>query len=284
MKMLKKKSFRTISLLMFVTVMALALVIPHNVAQAALNFKDSFIHATASDYEKAFKIGDSLPDDDVKNTTHNPQKMDEFSGIGKVVRDSKGTSKSGGTGFVVSKHQIVTNQHVVSSMKGNQYPTDSFYFYPQMNKDDVPLKFHVKSIQTKSTRDIAVLTVDEDLTKYVKPLKIADNEKIKDMQPGEKAFMVGYPRAGGDNNGRLMIKSEGNYLRPTQDRVEHMSKMTRYSGNSGSPLMNKDNEVIGIHAHGIHPDVSAPSEKQQIYTGGPTLMGTNGVFVKSFIE
>lgn len=54
-------------------------------------------------------------------------------------------------------------------------------------------------------------------------------------------------------------------------------------GFSGSPVLNQEKHVIGIHAHGIHPQqkIKKPSTRD-VYTGGPLITGKTRRFIEEY--
>ncbi|WP_068984195.1 MULTISPECIES: S1C family serine protease [Lysinibacillus] len=142
-----------------------------------------------------------------------------------VVEVSTGSSK--GTGFAISPDGlIVTNAHVVEDAD-----TLSVIF-PEEGLMKAEL------LQSYPDVDLALLQVSGDNFPF---LSLAENPSYNEH---EHVYFIGNPLAftGIANEGKLL---EPTYLNDWQEPVM-MMKAPVYRGNSGSPVINADGEVIGI--------------------------------------
>ncbi|MCY1053301.1 hypothetical protein OWI74_13710, partial [Mammaliicoccus sciuri] len=106
--------------------------------------------------------------------------------------------------------------------------------------------------------------------------------EIHHLKPKSTLSMTGYPNEE-PFDGQYMYQSKGFYLKPTHEHIEYIGHMHRTIGFSGSPVFNHDNHVIGIHAHGIRPDMRLKNQDtRDIYTGGPLITGETRNFINKY--
>ena len=138
------------------------------------------------------------------------------------LNDSSGHPDALGTGFLAAPHLIITNAHVADAGS------------PVLAVG--PVRLPLKVVQTDEKNDLAVLSVDVDLTS--EPLRLAAGS----VSPGEEIFAIGNPK------GLEKTISQGivSGLR-TRDGVNLIQITTPIShGSSGGPVLNKNGEVIGV--------------------------------------
>lgn len=186
-----------------------------------------------------------------------------ISGVG-ILSNTK--NKVYGTAFVIDDHTLLTNNHVVEKGFGvvnkAMYDPESpsnLKFMPSRDANNIPYSFTIKDIKMIKGVDVAVVHTNEKVTDKVTPLKIANEQNIKDMKLRDKITTYGYPSKeylGNDfiNDSRYkMYKSDGFYLlKVNSDDPQFYSKMIIRMGNSGSPILNSNNEVVGINSGGMN--------------------------------
>jgi glutamyl endopeptidase len=186
-----------------------------------------------------------------------------ISGVG-ILSNTK--NKVYGTAFVIDDHTLLTNNHVVEKGFGvvNKATYDpespsNLKFMPSRNANNIPYSFTIKDIKMIKGVDVSVVHTNEKVTDKVTPLKIANEQNIKDMKLRDKITTYGYPAKeylGNDfiNDPRYkMYKSDGFYLlKVNSDDPQFYSKMIIRMGNSGSPILNSNNEVVGINSGGMN--------------------------------
>lgn len=186
-----------------------------------------------------------------------------LSGIG-ILSNTK--NKVYGTAFVIDDYTIVTNNHVVEEGFGvtntaMYIPTkvENLKFMPSRNGMNIPYSFTIKDIKMIKGVDVAIVHTNEKLTDSVEPLKLASIEDIENMKFGVPIITYGYPakeflNSAFQNDPRYSIyKSEGFYLLKTiSEDPQFYTKMIIRMGNSGSPILNSKNEVVGINAGGMN--------------------------------
>ena len=144
-------------------------------------------------------------------------------------------SINNGTGFVYEINDnsayILTNYHVIE---------DSYEIYIY-NKNKVKTK--AKIVKYDAYNDIALLEIDKDLN--LKKINIGDSSKVNNT---DEIYIIGNPM--GKNNfatktsGIIIDKSDSLYHLYDFNAIK-VSAKTDF-GSSGSPLLDKDNKVIGI--------------------------------------
>lgn len=152
-----------------------------------------------------------------------------------------------GSGAVVGKNIILTAAHVAKSFSKTK---DSFVI-PGRNGRNSPFgKFQVKGVYIHpdygkgSNHDIAILV----LMANEKGQNIGDVVPILKTNPNfslnETITLPGY---GADKRGELW-ESTGRVVNQDTYRLYHTADT--YSGNSGSPILNSKQEIIGVHVTG----------------------------------
>jgi serine protease Do len=135
----------------------------------------------------------------------------------------------GGTGFIIdAKGYLVTNAHVVEGAK---------VISVQNSKGE----FSARVVFIDLKKDIAILKIDDDNFKPFSsvPYSISRNSG----QLAEPIFTLGYPR------NDAVVYGQGYLSSPTGfngDTLSCQIEIAANRGNSGSPILNNNGEVIGI--------------------------------------
>lgn len=136
--------------------------------------------------------------------------------------------KSGGTGFIIdAKGYLVTNYHVIEKAKNVAV---------QNNRGE----FVAKIVFTDPSKDIAILKIDDESFKPYNSVPYAISKNPAKL--AEPIFTLGYPK-------NEIVYGQG-YLSSLTgfngDSLSCQIDMAANQGNSGSPILNKNGEVVGI--------------------------------------
>ncbi len=138
------------------------------------------------------------------------------------LNDSSGSPSALGSAFLVAPRLLITNAHVAEAGK------------PVLAVG--PVRIPLKILRTDEKNDLAILSVDVDLTS--KPLSLAKTE----LSPGEQIFAIGNPE------GLEKTISQGivSGLRKRDDRNLIQITCPISHGSSGGPILNAKGEVVGV--------------------------------------
>lgn len=139
---------------------------------------------------------------------------------------------SGGTGFLVdAKGYLVTNAHVVDNAK----------YIAVQNTAGRDLKAEI--VYRDAARDIAILKIVDKAFKAPSSIPYAIRKSSGDMaELAEPIFSLGYPR-------NDIVYGEGYLASQTGfegDSLAVQISINANSGNSGSPIINRKGEIIGV--------------------------------------
>jgi len=139
------------------------------------------------------------------------------------------TYKKGGTGFLIdTKGYLVTNAHVVEGAKN--------IAVERANGKD----FNAEVVFTDKEKDLAILKIKDPDYKSAGPIPYSISKSSVEL--ATRIFTLGYPI---DN----IVYGEG-YLSSRRgfqnDTASYQIEISANRGNSGSPILNKNGEVIGV--------------------------------------
>jgi putative serine protease PepD len=202
----------------------------------------------------AVLLGTGLADNDNASTTpvsagtQTPVSVSSSDARGNLVRSiyaaaspsvvSVRTGEGSGTGFLVnSDGTIVTNAHVVGDNSEVQVRFT----------DDGDLHT-ARVLGVDESTDLAAIKVDASAANGVKPLALADSDKV---QVGDTALAIGYPLGLDRTATAGIISGLGRDIQAPNgfsiDKVIQTDAPIN-PGNSGGPLLNSNGEVIGINS------------------------------------
>jgi serine protease Do len=136
--------------------------------------------------------------------------------------------KSGGTGFIIdAKGYLVTNFHVVAGAHN---------IAVQNSRGE----FIAKVVYTDKAKDIAILKIDDESFKAYTSVPYSISKSSAKL--AEPIFTLGYPK-------NEIVYGQG-YLSSLTgfngDTLSCQIEIAANHGNSGSPIMNRNGEVVGI--------------------------------------
>ncbi len=137
--------------------------------------------------------------------------------------------KSGGTGFLIDgKGYLITNAHVVKNATS---------IAVQNSQGD---EFKARIIRLDPVTDLALLKIDDTAFKVLGVLPYGISRTGTRL--GEELFTLGYP-------GDEIVYGKGYMSARTgfkHDSLSYQITVAANPGNSGTPVLNKDGEVVGI--------------------------------------
>ena len=135
---------------------------------------------------------------------------------------------SGGTGFLIdAKGYLVTNAHVVNRAT-------------QVEVQNSQGEYHARIIHIDEAADLAFLKIEDDDFKPYGTLPYGFSKAGSEL--GEELFTLGYPRD-------EIVYGKGYMSAKTGfqgDTLAYQITIPANPGNSGTPVLNKDGEVVGI--------------------------------------
>lgn len=148
-----------------------------------------------------------------------------------VVEKPRVASKFRGTGFLidVNNNYIITNAHVASEGK-NQLIVEN-------NKRE---QFAADAVYVDVARDLAILKIRDNSFKKLAPLPFIIRKTNAGL--GEQVFMLGYPKQE-IVYGEGYVSAKNGYQ---MDTIFCQLNTAANEGSSGSPVINKKGELIGI--------------------------------------
>lgn len=137
--------------------------------------------------------------------------------------------RTGGTGFLVDAQGLLfTNYHVIENAR----------YIAVQNRDGKDLQ--AKLVYKDAERDIAILQIED--TAYKAPASLPYGIKRTTGDIAEPVFSLGYPR-------NDIVYGEGYLAAKTGydgDTLSVQISINANRGNSGSPIINENGEVIGV--------------------------------------
>lgn len=184
---------------------------------------------------------------DVKSNTRGKTEIKVYKQLSEsvVLIDTGGDI---GSGVVISKDgKVLSNWHVVKDKA-----TALVAFKPKIGNKPTKNSYYLAHVvQVNIEKDLALLQLDnKSLTSNIAPIRLSN---IEDIEIGQDAYSIGHPLGElWTFNTGLVSQIRTDYTWTTSN-IKHISKyiiQTQNSisrGNSGGPLVNENNELLGIN-------------------------------------
>ncbi|MDT0754960.1 trypsin-like serine peptidase [Mammaliicoccus sciuri] len=227
-----------------------------NVNDESSTFSEEKLDGNQAKGENINNLDESIIGSDdrkiVKDIKKNPYKSIVF--IKSYFDDYK---YIGGTGFMIDDYSVLTAAHVVDN-KDIKIKKIVVYAGYQDNKATIDTVNVIKKYTipewintSNSNMDMALLILEKPLGKTIGKLNIVDKSNINEL-----VFTSGYPGVNDLNKGKIkpgnQYFSSGKIVKITNNKLFYDLDSER--GQSGSPVFNNNNEVIGIHINGFKPE------------------------------
>ncbi|WP_300599223.1 serine protease [Niabella sp.] len=141
------------------------------------------------------------------------------------------TYSSSGTSFMIdNRGLLVTNAHVIQNAQNVAVASST------------GVEYFAEVVYTDPVRDIALLKITDKDFKPLPPVPYGFSRKMSDL--AEPVFTMGYPREDENivyNQGYLSAKTGFN-----GDTLSCQIQISANRGNSGSPILNDEGDVIGV--------------------------------------
>jgi len=140
-------------------------------------------------------------------------------------------SKFRATGFMidVNNNYLVTNAHVLTEAKN--------HLIVENNKGD---QFVAETVYINNDNDLAILKIIDPDFKKLAPLPFSIKHNNADL--GESVFILGYPKQEIVYNEGYVSAQNGYQM----DTIFCQLSTIANEGNSGSPVLNKNGELVGV--------------------------------------
>jgi S1-C subfamily serine protease len=157
------------------------------------------------------------------------QLSQEISNVKSKVTTPAVSYKTGGTGFIIDvKGYLVTNYHVIQGARNIAI------------ENSKGVDFNAIVVYEDKSKDIAILKIDDSTFKPLTSIPYSISKSSPEL--AEQIFTLGYPR-------NEIVYGEGYLSAKTGFQGDTLScqiSVAANSGNSGSPILNKNGEVIGV--------------------------------------
>ena len=216
--------------------------------------------------EKALNTESKMSDSDV--SIKHKDVVNKKSNIAYVLTPSGKDDNMyySGTAFAIDKHTLITNNHVIRDHNDDSgykpYDTNQIKINPNRDtsKEYVPQEITPTNIKMLKSADAAIITVKEDLSKTMTINKLASEDFINNLKQNDDITVSGYP--GSENHVDQVGGSYGPKGTPYDAKSKFISNATSIhpvtyykgyfeKGMSGSPIYNKDGDIIGLHAGAV---------------------------------
>lgn len=233
----------------------------HGTYNEPFKYKDNFYEfgqgSSLSGAMKALDMEKNMPDKDISSSQ---LKIKDNTNIANITVPGKEKNVLGtGSAVAISKHALLTNNHVIrkDETKGFEHHDEKdINIYPQRDGDQIPYKLKPKKVDMLKSADASILYVDEDLSKMMDITPMANEKDIENIKENSDISVQGYPTGKRHENqvkypdqfGHAFDAKSKFLMNATSIHPVMYYKAYTESGMSGSPVLNKEGKLIGIHA------------------------------------
>src|SRR3954447_3026411 len=154
------------------------------------------------------------------------------------IRVDRGSSSASGSGFLIADDgTIVTNAHVVEGATS-----------AKVRLGDHGRDYTAQIVGRDPSSDLAVIKVPSSATHGIKPLTLADSDKVK---VGDTAVAIGYPLGLDRTVTAGIVSGVGREIQaPNGFQIDEAIQTDApiNPGNSGGPLLDSTGRVIGVNS------------------------------------
>ncbi|WP_165626472.1 trypsin-like serine peptidase [Streptococcus equi] len=176
----------------------------------------------------------------------------QYNGIALI--QAKDNKEGFGTGSFISSDTLITNRHVLTAIQKAENAV-----VRTVDKNNQQIDLPVKSfyVPEDESMDIGLVKLQEPITSneslsHIKPFSLAKSNIISKIKTNQSIRTVGYP---GDKDYGTLWDSQG--VITERDGTFLSFNAPIAGGSSGSPLFNKDNQLIGL-ANASNEDTKNP--------------------------
>lgn len=174
----------------------------------------------------------------------------KYQSVVPVVSRKDNTTAPGGTAFIVGPNTVVTNKHVTEFGLSENTQQE---LAVAINENGEEILFDIENIiefnqdehgDDGINIDLAIIQVSpkdgRNLADNIEPLQFASIEEIQNTKEGDKLNYAGYP---GEKFPNLLYDEK-----PIDSISGNMVFLNSSAtpGNSGSPMLNSENKVVGL--------------------------------------
>ena len=158
-----------------------------------------------------------------------------------TIYSKYGNQQFMGSGSFIGPNVILTAGHVVINSNRTQLASPVYVTNPKTNE-----YMTVSNIYIDNVADIAILYISKNVDNY---LSLASNNALI----GDTVYLCGNPLGLDELSVSKGIIRDNEYKDPTGTLLQHCLLLDNagYSGNSGSPIVNSSNQIVGIYTFGF---------------------------------
>ncbi|MBR8839320.1 MAG: trypsin-like peptidase domain-containing protein [Stigonema ocellatum SAG 48.90 = DSM 106950] len=181
----------------------------------------------------------------------------------KAVVHIRTPNNGAGTGFMIERDLLMTNNHVIPSLESAEKAEYSFNYQLDSNGKECPI-FTVSALPngafyTNTELDYTVVSL-KDVPDFGSPLIL----KSKQVRPDDRVAIIQHP------GGHLKkISIQNNFVAYADTKVVQYTTST-LPGSSGSPVFDDDFQVVAIHHSGGM--LTEPSSQRKYLRNAGTSM------------